>query len=251
MFHILTTYVGWDTLDDFLKFQFSPACAEFLRNLPEHAGDSPQAPIESGSAMSHLTLDNTSSSSPPAPPRFQILQHATEAATPEASGLVTFTTFLVPHQVDDKYAMWRDKFTALNTFAPHNAKNITTRYFWQKSTHVWYWLVAEDRWVWEKFGKPEQKMHQGPGRTILCHFFLWSPHHGGPEEHEAAAENEKVVAADPQARESWIQAIARVMPPATAWVQERWNMREVPRFFPPEPEFDPEDPEHEAEKTDG
>lgn len=36
------------------------------------------------------------------------------------------------------------------------------------------------------------------------------------------------------------------MPPVTAWEQERWDIREVPRFYPPQ-EWDPE--ELELEQT--
>ncbi|EAQ88351.1 predicted protein [Chaetomium globosum CBS 148.51] len=248
--------IRWRTLDDFLKFQSSPACTAFLDNLPSHANNNNNnnnpEPTDPSSALSHLTLDDTSPLSPPPPSRFQILQHATEAATPEASGLVTLTTFLVPHHIDDKdkYALWQDQLSALDTFCPPGAERlITTRYFWQKGTHVWYWLVGEDGWVWERFGRPadSQDGGQGAGRAVFCHFFLWSPHHGGPEEYEAAVETERVVAVDPKAREAWARALERVVPPATAWVQERWDVREVPRFFPPEPEFDPEDPEYKRE----
>ncbi|KAH6856898.1 hypothetical protein B0I37DRAFT_318739 [Chaetomium sp. MPI-CAGE-AT-0009] len=243
--------IRWSTLDALKNFLSSPACAEFLHNLPEHNGDNPGNSVESGSTLSQLTLEDASYSSPPASSRFLVLKHATEAATPEAQDLVTFTTFLVPHQVDDKYGMWKNTFErALCTFAPRGAEFVTARYFWQKGTHVWYWALAEDRWVEDKFGKPEQQQQAGEdnqSRTLFCHFFLWSPKFGPPEEYEKAAQGEAASAADPQARESWNQVIAKVMPPATAWVQERWNMRELPRFDSPEPEFDPEDPEYEKE----
>ena len=43
---------------------------------------------------------------------------------------------------------------------------------------------------------------------------------------------------------------AQVMPPATAWKQERWDIREVPRFWPPSPrpEFSPEELEYKREQ---
>jgi hypothetical protein len=228
------------------NFQSSPDCIEFLRNLPEDAADSPQASIESVSQLKHLTLGGDSSG-PPEPSRFLVLNHATEAATPEAWGLVTLTTFLVPHQVDDKFEMWEDKFRKpFSVFAPRGSEFVTgRRNFRHMSSYVWYWVRGEDRWMEERFGKPEQQVQQdNQGRTIFCHFFLWSPYHATPEEHEAAAEGEKALAADPEARESWNGAIARVMPPATAWVQERWNIEEVPRVYPPEPDI--EDLEYET-----
>ncbi|KAK3292138.1 uncharacterized protein B0H64DRAFT_419499 [Chaetomium fimeti] len=233
--------LNWSTLEDLVNFQSSPACARFLRNLPEYPGDNPGACIESGSALQQLTLDDTPSSPLPATSRFLVLKRLA-AVTPEPDGLVTVTTFLVPHQVDDKYRMWRDNFRyAFAAFMPRGAR-LWHHNFWYKSTYAWFWLLAEDHWVWEKFGKPEQQAQEGsPGRTIFCHFFLWSPKFGATPEHEAE------VAADPQARESWNQAIAKVMPPATAWAQERWDMRGVPRVYPPEPDINLEDPEYKIE----
>ena len=94
----------------------------------------------------------------------------------------------------------------------------------------------------EKFGKLEQSQGDDQGRTIFCHSFLWSPKlYATPEREEASA-------ADPQARELWNRAIEWVMPPATAWQQERWDIREVPRFYPPEPEFDPEELAYDQEQ---
>ncbi|KAL2802028.1 hypothetical protein BJX63DRAFT_416035 [Aspergillus granulosus] len=219
----------WVTLDDLKNFQSSPACAEFLRNLPED--NNSRASIESGSALRHLTLDDAPSPSPPASSRFLTFKHATETPTADVEGRVTFTTFLVPHKVDNMYGMYKDNFNSvLSTFIPRGSGFITGhRNFWYKFSAVWFWVLAEDHWVEEKFGKLEQTQEDNQGRTIFCHFFLWSRKFGATPEHEEAS------AADPQARESWNQAIARVMPPATAWAQERWDIQRVPRFFPPSP----------------
>lgn len=227
--------VEWDTLDDLKNFQSSPACAEFLRNLPVD-----NSSIESGSALSHSTWDDVSSPSPPGASRFLILKHAIETWTRQVEGRVTFTSFLVPRRVDDVYGMWKDKLeTKFGKLIPHGSEFVTWhRGFWFKFPAVWFWVLAEDHWVEEKFGKPGQTQDDGQGRTIFCHFQLWPPLHG------ATLEQEEASAVD---RESWNEAAAQVMPPATAWVQERWDIQDVPRFLPPEPEIDPEAENYDRE----
>ncbi|KAH8196445.1 hypothetical protein TruAng_009377 [Truncatella angustata] len=228
--------IEWSTLDDLKNFQSSPACAEFLRNLPEY--DNSQVSIESGSALRHLTFDDASSSLPPAPSRFLTFKHVTEAVTSQVEGRVTITAFLIPRKVDNIMTIWNDNFKSVfSYFIPRGSQFVTGRKgFWFKSLAIWFWVLTEDYWVEKNFGKLEQTQEDNEGRTIFCHFHLWPRKFGATPEHEEAS------AADPQARESWNQAIAQVMPPATAWEQERWDIREVPRFYPREPEWDPELP---------
>ncbi|KAK4038075.1 hypothetical protein C8A01DRAFT_48252 [Parachaetomium inaequale] len=213
--------IEWATLDALNNFQSSPACAEFLRNFPED--DNSPVSIESGSAQKHLTLDDGSSSSPPVLSRFLVLKHIVAAPTSPVEGRVTLTTFMVPRKSDTVFDMWYDNFKSVfHAFVPRGSE-FTARHrnFWYKFSAVWFWVLAEDQWVEEKFGKLEQTPEDDQRRTILCHFYLWLPR----------------------------LAIARVMPPATAWAQERWDIREVPRFYPPDPEFDSEeDPEYEEEQ---
>ncbi|KAI1112061.1 hypothetical protein F5Y14DRAFT_423017 [Nemania sp. NC0429] len=228
--------IEWATLDDLNNFQSSAACADFLRSLPEH--DDSQVSFESGlaeSALGNLTLDDASP-----PSRFLTLKHVTEAITSPVAGRVTLTAFLIPSKVDSIWKMWDEDFEPVfRSFIPRDSQLrnqfIRTRNG-SKPIAVWFGALAEDRWVERKFGKPEQTQDGDQGRTIFCDFHLWSPDYGASPEHEEAS------ATDPQARESWAQAIARVMPPATAWTQERWDIQEVPRFYPPEPEWDPEYP---------
>ncbi|KAF6794994.1 hypothetical protein CMUS01_15970, partial [Colletotrichum musicola] len=240
--------IEWTSLDDLKNFQSSPACAEFLRNLPEH--DDSEASIESGSALSHLTVDDAPSPSPPAASRFLTFKHALEGVpTREVEGRVTLTAFMVPGKVENVALMWHDHFKGpFETFLPRGSAFMAHasgfRYSWAS---VWFWLLTEDRWVEKTFGKLQQQQQtqgdESHDRTIFCRFQLWPSKYGATPEHEAAS------AADPQARESWARAAARVMPPATAWAQERWDIRGVPRFYPPEPEFDPEeDPEYAREQ---
>ncbi|KAL5335479.1 hypothetical protein BJX70DRAFT_401574 [Aspergillus crustosus] len=238
--------IEWATLDDLQAFLSSPACAEFLRNLPED--DNSRASIDSGTALRHLALNDDPSSSTSAS-RFLTFQHASEAPTGQVEGRVTFTSFLVPQIFDNPRATCRDTFmNAFSIFVPRNSESITYhRNFNFRFSAVWFWLLAEDHHMEEVFGKTtdnDDASYQGEeGRTIFCHFWLWASRYGATPEHEEAS------AADPQARESWEQAIAKVMPPATDWVQERWDIQPLPRFYPPEPEIDPEeDPEWVAEQ---
>ncbi|KAI1169594.1 hypothetical protein F4777DRAFT_584757 [Nemania sp. FL0916] len=223
--------IEWATLDDLKNFLSSPACAEFLRNLPEY--DNSQVSVESGSALQHLALDEASLSS-----RFLTLKHATEAFTFEVEGRVTFTTFVVPRKVDNAWAMWNDNFKdVFRYFLPRGSAPI--RYpdrLGFRTLDVWFLVLSEDRWVERKFGELGQVQEDDEGRTIFCYFQLWL------RGTSAAPEHEEALASDPQSRESWAQAIAQVMPPAAAWEQERWDIVEVPRFYPPEPEWDPEIP---------
>ncbi|KAK1980458.1 hypothetical protein LZ30DRAFT_129041 [Colletotrichum cereale] len=213
------------------NFQFSPACAEFLQNLPEH-NDS-QDPVEPGSTSGNLNLTDVSSSSAPATLRFLILEHVTPAVTAEVEGRVTLTAFLVPRKVDNVFLMWKEKFESVFAgFIPRGYESITSHPdFMFRYAAVWLWALLEDRWVEKKFGKLERT--QNEGQTILCHFHLW------PRKWGATPEIEEALAADPQSRESWNRAVEQVMPPATSWVQERWDIQDVPR--PPEPEFDSEE----------
>ncbi|KAI1370243.1 hypothetical protein F4677DRAFT_438900 [Hypoxylon crocopeplum] len=228
--------IVWRTLDDLKNFQSSPACAEFLQNLPEN--DSLQVSIESGSALRYLTLGNASSSSSPSRSRFLTLKHVNETPTADVEGRVTLTAFLIPRKDDSERRAWYEKVRdVLNHFLP--LVRLRSRFGWPSLT-VWFWVLAEDDWVEEKFGKLEQTQEDVQGRTILCQFRLW------PRPGYVRPAHEDATATDPQVRESWDQAVAKVMPPVAAWEQERWDIRKVPRFEPPE-EGDPEEPEFEQQ----
>ncbi|KAK8086179.1 hypothetical protein PG994_001153 [Apiospora phragmitis] len=213
--------IVWRTLDDLKNFKSSPACVEFLQNLPEN-DNVLQVSIESGSALRYLTLDSASSSTS----RFLAFEHIDGHPTAAVEGRVTFTAFLVPQNDNSMRWMWYDSVKdVFGHFLPRGSD-------WQYLT-VWFWVLTEDHWVESKFGKLEkthEDLQEDPqGRTIICEFRLWPHSWGVTPEHEEAS------ATDSQARESWGQAVAQVMPPVTAWEQERWDIREVPRFYPPPP----------------
>ncbi|KAF9873209.1 hypothetical protein CkaCkLH20_09372 [Colletotrichum karsti] len=234
--------IEWTTLDDLKNFQSSPACAEFLRNLPE--SKDPRVSVESGQALGHLSFEDASAQPSPASSRFLTLKHIKEEVTSNVEGRVTFTAFSIPQKIDDVRGMWNDKFSsAFGTFVPRGSEFMKShRYFRHHLSAVWFWVLEEDNWVANKFGNSDQTQGHSHGRTVFCQFYVWRRRLDVTPEHEEAS------AADPQARESWEQAIAQVMPPATAWEQERWDIRGVPRFFPPEPDVDPEYPEYELEQ---
>ncbi|KAM3510978.1 hypothetical protein MY11210_005377 [Beauveria gryllotalpidicola] len=239
--------IEWYTLQDFKDFESSPACDEFLRNLPEH--DKAAASVESSSRPENLNLDDESASPPKSPgkSRFRLCKHSTRHATSELQGLVTLTAFSVPAQVDDNNSTFLEIFRELEAkffcFRPQGYTSLTNRYASSRTIGIWLWVLEEDSWVEEKFGTlPQPQPNQDdPGRAILCHIFRWSGAYSKPHEEEAAA------AVDPQAKESWERRAALVMPPATAWVQERWDIRQVPRFWPPSSEEEGEGPEWEEE----
>jgi hypothetical protein len=141
----------------------------------------------------------------------------------EVEGRVTLNAFLVPGKREHSiYKALRDVF---GRFVPRGSEIVgelgaRRGARWHQYYTSWFWVLAEDGWVQSKFGKPEP----AGDRTVICEFHRW------PREWGVTAEHEEASAADPQARESWNEAVARVMPPATAWVQERWDIRRVPLF---------------------
>lgn len=225
-------------MDALKNFQSSPACAEFLQNLPEH--DDSQASVESGSTLRNLTLIDASSSLAAETSRFLIFKHLTAAVIAEVEGRVSLTAFLVPRKVDGVFLMWKEKFESVfAAFVPRGYESIRWHpKFEFRFAAVWFWVLSEDGWMEKTFEKLEQTQQDGQGRTISCHFHLWPRRCGStPEKEEASA-------ADLQSRESRNRVVAQVMPPATSWVQERWDIQDVPR--PPEPELDLEElPEYD------
>ena len=213
-------------MDCFKKFQSSPACAEFLQNLPRNNGLRVSSESSLASAVSSLSLQDASS-------RFLTLQESTGLPKADVEGRVTFNAFLVPHERDHEttrsaYEALRDE---LYGFEPRGFEFIEgTGLNWEQYHTTWFWTLEEDYWVQSKFGKLEQSEETAEGRTVICEFHLWSPGSGASPELEEAA------AANPETRESWHEAVAKVMPPVTAWVQERWHVTPLPRYeLPYEP----------------
>ncbi|KAK9413172.1 putative ABM domain-containing protein [Seiridium unicorne] len=62
--------------------------------------------------------------------------------------------------------------------------------------------------------------------TIDCEFRRWDGYGGTTQEREEAS------ARSPEARKSWTQAVAKVVPLVTAWKQKRWDIQLAPSFIP-------------------
>ncbi|XXH02494.1 hypothetical protein Hte_008870 [Hypoxylon texense] len=125
----------------------SPACAEFLQNLPENNGL--QVSIESGSALRYLALGNdsssSSSSSSPSSSRFLTLKHVNETPTSDVEGRATFTAFLIPRKDDSERRRWYEKVRdVFGHFLPLVRTN--SLYGWPSLT-VWFWVLVEDDWM--------------------------------------------------------------------------------------------------------
>lgn len=235
----------------------SPACVVFLNNLPE-SNIAAASVTEAGSHLDLLTLEDETAASGPsslAKSRFLLCQHSTEAATRELDGLVTLTAFSVPGQfniTDSAYwALVNTLVHKFGEFTPLDGSRVRQRHDLQmRFSAIWLCVLEEDGWVTEKFGAPSSQQLVQPklqqqedqqqaqrietGRAIFCHIFRWTECYDEPHEIEAMATE------DAKAKETWEQAAARLMPPATAWVQERWDIRDVPLFEPPELQEGPE-----------
>ncbi|KAJ6786771.1 hypothetical protein PWT90_10923 [Aphanocladium album] len=98
------------------------------------------------------------------------------------------------------------------------------------------------------FGAPAQPQvrTEDLGWSVFCHVFLWT------EGYEEPFQKEEAAMANPEATKSWKRLADFVMPPATAWVQERWDIQPVPRIFlvaSEEEDYDSEEtPESEREE---
>ncbi|KAJ3487208.1 hypothetical protein NLG97_g6458 [Lecanicillium saksenae] len=199
----------WTNLENLRAFQSSEACVEFLRNLPENANTAASGDIGVDLKHPNLNKDSISTATSPARSRFRVLRHA----------------FSVPNQIDE--IAFETNFAALEAgfgyFRPRNHTVLTRRGTWTQHTAIWLHVLEEDSWVEQNFG-PAMPQQDYVSRTIILHAFLWKEAFEEPYEKEAAA------MADLEAMKSWQQRATEMMPPATAWVQERWDIRQVPFY---------------------
>ncbi|KAK8064883.1 hypothetical protein PG994_007521 [Apiospora phragmitis] len=57
--------------------------------------------------------------------------------------------------------------------------------WWSRFSALWFFVLTEDHWVEENFGKLEQQTQREiQGRTIFCHAFPWQPRYGDTPEQE-------------------------------------------------------------------
>ncbi|OBT66960.1 hypothetical protein VE03_04214 [Pseudogymnoascus sp. 23342-1-I1] len=214
--------VLWKTEDALKKFQDSPACEEFLQCLPQNGVE---ASLESGIMLGDLSLDDTGgssggSSSSPVPSRFLSLKWVTGSGFEEyLQGRVTFTALVVPYTSDSipessRNAMHVAMRNAFCQFRPRGCEDIHSLL---TLTHA---LSIGDPW---QLGEQLATAGDGGGRSVLCEFRQWNGYAGATLEREEAAAN------SPLTKESWAQKLAEVMPPVTAWAQERWDIQLAPR----------------------
>ncbi|CAH0056958.1 unnamed protein product [Clonostachys solani] len=205
--------IAWGTVEDLEKFQDSSACVEFLRDLT--LNDDSKDPGSEDDA-------------PTVASRFLTLEHVNGIPTGELEGRITFTAYNILGKEDDDATVWKQYHevnNALGSFFPPGSDYLVLhRQFRWRYLIIWFWVLGEDQWVEAKFGKRPQ--NDGQGRTIICDVRLW-PSTGLSG--DPAPESEGAVA-NPAAREAWNQAVSNVMPPVTAWVQERWDVRKVPGY---------------------
>lgn len=166
---------------------------------------------------------SATASSPPAASRFLTLEEITHIPAGKVEGRVTLNAFLVPKGIHSTInPCYKDLREVLGCFQPRGFEFIISQALgFRRYLTTWFWTLAEDGWVERKFGNLEQT------QEVICKFHLWSPKWG------ASPELEEASVTDPQARESWKEEVAKVMPPVMAWVQERWDIRKLPCFDSP------------------
>ncbi|KAK4200743.1 hypothetical protein QBC40DRAFT_199757 [Triangularia verruculosa] len=213
--------IVWETLRDLRNFQSSAACGEFLRNLPE--GRVTRSATKKAMAMSNAS---SSSSSPAATSRFLTLYHLEGTPTAQLEGRVTLNSLVVSRQEPDlmtgEYAKLK---CALSRLLPHTLQFLKSeRYFsWQYLT-VWFKVLTQDRWAIDEFGTLEVTDEGRQIRSMICEFHVW------PEKLGVTREEEEKAAKDSETIELWRKAVDSVTPPVTAWVQERWDISDAPRY---------------------
>ena len=129
--------------------------------------------------------------------RFLTLEYAFEGATVILMGRITFNALLIPRKVK-KWTTWKEYLRYFQTPDPHTTS----------ASEVWFWVLTEDHWIENKFGKlvQTQTYEENHGRTIFCHFSVWRCAEAQPGDEEA-------LAADPH---GWESELAEVIPPVTA-----------------------------------
>lgn len=192
-----------------------------------------KAALESGALLQDLSLDDSDGSSlAPVLPRFLSFRWVTGFGFEEdLQGRITLTVLVVPYTSDSipessRNAMHNALRGAFSQFWPRGCEDIhsllTLTRFWKTWAMVDNKdaLLTSDPW---QLGEQVGKGGDEGGRMVLCEFRQWNGYAGATLEREEAAAN------SPLTRESWAQKLAEVMPPVTAWEQERWDVQLVPR----------------------
>ncbi|CEJ80435.1 hypothetical protein VHEMI00616 [[Torrubiella] hemipterigena] len=230
--------IEWEDRESFEAFLSSPACVEFLNNLPEHAAHTEDPGSATVSQLNEMTLSDNPESSLAVKSRFCLCKHTNNRPTAQLEGIITLTVFSVPGTVKEHLASEKlpePLQQAFSGFYPGGSLVSTYRRYGHATSFSTFWtmVLEEDKCVARKFGTmPLQPA--GPSRVIFCHAYSWSYSFEEPREEEAASVRNEA------AQKAWQQMIARAMPPATACIQERWHIQRIPVFDSPITKDDPE-----------
>lgn len=176
----------------------------------------------------------------PAPSRFLSFQWVGIGFEEKLQGRVTFTALVIQYTGDripesSRSHVFGTIRKAFDQFRPRGCEDISSP---SMQTHFWkQWaivdnkdaLVDSDPW---QLGEQVSTAGNVGGRMVLCEFRQWNGYSGATPEREEATAN------SPLTRESWAQMFANVMPPATAWAKERWDIQLVPQKEEEEGEYE-------------
>ncbi|KAL6793774.1 hypothetical protein GGI42DRAFT_333778 [Trichoderma sp. SZMC 28013] len=246
----------WATAEALKNFQDSPACAEFLKDLPDSG-------IVSGGLFQRLSLndaDNMSTTMSPTASRFPSLHwHHSDRKELEVEGRVTLTAFLVPYTGGPDLEQIRFSIVrAFKGFIPADCEDLRpppplsrhsiplggpwpglVAFLPKPDGLVWAWTDTGDNEQWQPPGQPAVAEGNGSGQMVVCQFRLWNGLYGATRQREEAS------AKNPLAKESWETVVSNVIPPVTAWEQERWDIQVAPSYL--SPLIDEEEEEEAAE----
>ncbi|KAK6068005.1 hypothetical protein SCUP234_11339 [Seiridium cupressi] len=204
----------WETADCLKKFQDSPAANELLQALPENNNRNSFASGKLGNAFDTLW----SPTSLRCPSFRWLFNHLFEE---RLQGRVTLTTFAIPDTDDPENESSTNSLNStFRQFVPNDCEGLPVqeKVARMQSWTAWATLDAEGSWVDNQL--PRQGHQVAPTgkqsvHTIECEFRHWDGYGGTTQEREETS------ARSPEARESWTQAVAKVVPSVTALEQER------------------------------
>ncbi|KAL6824641.1 hypothetical protein J3E69DRAFT_337169 [Trichoderma sp. SZMC 28015] len=234
----------WASAEALRNFQDSPACAEFLKDLPDSG-------VLSGGLFQRLSLndaDNMSTTVSPTASRFPSLHwHHSDRKELEVEGRVTLTAFLVPYTGGPDLEQIRFSIVrAFKGFVPADCEDLRpppplsrdsipfggqwpglVAFLPKPDGLVWAWTDTGDNEQWQPPGQSVAAEENGSGQMVVCQFRLWNGLYGATRQREEAS------AKNPLARESWETVVSNVIPPVTAWEQERWDIQVAPSYLSP------------------
>ncbi|KAI1470385.1 uncharacterized protein F4812DRAFT_417327, partial [Daldinia caldariorum] len=245
----------WESAEALKNFQSSPACAEFLQGLPEEDVQPSPAP---GALLWSASMDDAASSSSATSARFVSFQwNSGYRFEEDLQGRVTLTILAIPYTGDPVPEPWASAVhSTFDQFLPEGCEDLSAQWpgarmhFWT----AWAWVdggIPQQQEGGEEenvaAGKKKKKKKKKSDQAFLCEFRRWNGYHG------ATPELEEFLAKSPRARQSWAETVAKVMPPVTAWDQERWDVRLMPDYISlgedeeeeEEEDLDEEDEEYE------